>query len=98
MMCGGTSASKPATDEIQELCNTLRNALEGKAGKKFIEFKAIEFQTQVVAGTNYFVKIHIGSEEYVHARIFRPLPCHGTEPELHSVLVSKTKEDELKYF
>ena len=26
---------------------------------------------KVVAGTNFFVKVRVGSEDYVHARIYR---------------------------
>jgi cystatin-A/B len=98
MLCGGTSQTKPACDEILALCVTLREELENKAGKKFTEFSAIEYQSQVVAGTNYFVKIHIGNEEYIHARIFKPLSCNGTTPEVHGVQMSKSKADAITYF
>jgi len=37
----------------------VRADLETKAGKKFAEFVAIEYSTQVVAGTNYFVKVRL---------------------------------------
>jgi len=37
----------------------VRVDVETKAGKKFTEFVAIEYSTQVVAGTNYFVKVRI---------------------------------------
>ena len=37
----------------------VREEVETKAGKKFAEFLAIEYSTQVVAGTNYFVKVRI---------------------------------------
>jgi len=35
----------------------VREDLEAKAGKQFVEFVVIEYSTQVVAGTNYFVKV-----------------------------------------
>jgi len=37
----------------------VRADVETKAGKKFAEFAAIEYSTQVVAGTNYFVKVRL---------------------------------------
>ena len=37
----------------------MREDVEGKAGKKFVEFVAIEYTTQLVAGTNYFVKVRL---------------------------------------
>jgi cystatin-A/B len=98
MKCGGTTESRPASDDIQALCNGLKDELQSKVGKQFAEFTAIEYQTQVVAGTNYFIKIFIGNDEYVHARIFKPLPCNGTTLEVHSVQAAKTKDDQLAYF
>jgi len=97
-MCGGASAPRPATDVEQTLCDKIRPDLEGKSNRQFASFKAIEVSSQVVAGTNYFVKIDVGSEEFVHARIFKPLPCNGTEPQLHSYLLGKTNQDKLAYF
>ena len=35
---------------------------EGKAGKAFAQFKAVSFSSQVVAGTNYFVKVNKGAQ------------------------------------
>jgi len=97
-ICGGTSEPQAASPEVQAICDQLRADLEGKADRKFAEFKAVVVSTQVVAGTNYFVKIHIGNEDYVHARIFKPLPHTGEGPQLHSFLMSKKKEDKIEYF
>jgi cystatin-A/B len=97
-LCGGTSEPRPADAEIQKLCEELRASLEEKSGKKFAEFTVLLVSSQVVAGTNYFVKIHVGGEECVHARIFRPLPHTGEGPQVHSVQLSKTKDEPLAYF
>jgi len=35
----------------------VRSEIEEKAGQKFGEYKALKVMTQVVAGTNYFVKV-----------------------------------------
>ena len=35
----------------------IRAELEEKLGKKFSSFKAKSYKTQVVAGTNFFVKV-----------------------------------------
>jgi len=37
----------------------VRENVETKAGKKFADFVAIEYSTQLVAGTNYFVKVRL---------------------------------------
>ena len=37
----------------------VRPHLEEKAGKKFDEYKATHYKSQVVAGTNYFIKVSL---------------------------------------
>jgi Cystatin domain len=37
----------------------VRADLEGRAGRQFDEFKAVEYSTQVVAGINYFIRVCI---------------------------------------
>ncbi|KAK2158776.1 hypothetical protein LSH36_164g06010 [Paralvinella palmiformis] len=95
--CGGTSPAVEADDRVQSVCDKVKASLEGKVGHKFNEYKALTVTKQVVAGTNYFVKIHIGNEEYIHVRIFHPLPGQG-DPEVHSYQLDKTKEDEVEFF
>ena len=51
---------------------------------------------QVVAGTNYYVKIAVTPKSFVHARIFKPLPGAGV-PQLAAVRMVKD-ETELGYF
>ncbi|NXM60136.1 CYTB protein, partial [Illadopsis cleaveri] len=72
--------------------------LEEKEGKTFEVFTAVEFKTQVVAGTNYFIKVHVGNEEFMHLRVFKSLPHENEQLSLHSYQSSKTKHDELAYF
>ncbi|KFW96426.1 Cystatin-B, partial [Phalacrocorax carbo] len=72
--------------------------LEEKEGKTFDVFTAVEFKTQVVAGTNYFIKVHVGNDEFIHLRVFRSLPHENKPLSLHSYQSSKTKHDELAYF
>ncbi|ELK03561.1 Cystatin-B [Pteropus alecto] len=55
-MCGGTSATQPATANIQDITDQVKCQLEEKTKKKYPIFKAVEFKSQVVAGTNYFIK------------------------------------------
>ena len=48
-----------------------------------------------MAGVNYFAKINIGNDKYIHVRIWKKLDqtSHVTK-----VLTDKTKDDELTYF
>ncbi|NXF08416.1 CYTB protein, partial [Smithornis capensis] len=72
--------------------------VEEKEGKTFDVFTAVEFKTQTVAGTNYFIKVHVGNDEFMHLRVFRSLPQENKPLSLHSYQGSKTKHEELAYF
>lgn len=97
-LCGGIAEPKPADEEVQMLVTQMRKHVEEKANKKFDDFTAISYATQVVAGTNFFVKVHVGNDECVHVRIFRPLPHENRMPEVHDYQLSKTREEPLAYF
>ena len=45
----------------------VKSQAEAMAGAKFKEFKAISYRTQLVAGTNYFVKVCIWYLQRSHA-------------------------------
>ncbi|XP_017670168.1 cystatin-B-like [Chiroxiphia lanceolata] len=98
MLCGGVSAVRPATDETQQIVQEVKSQLEEKEGKTFDVFTAVEFKTQMVAGTNYFIKVHVGNDEFMHLRVFKSLPQENKPLSLHSYQGSKTKHDELAYF
>ncbi|KAJ7401255.1 Cystatin-B [Pitangus sulphuratus] len=98
MLCGGPSAVCPATDETQQIVQEVKSQLEEKEGKTFDVFTAVEFKTQVVAGTNYFIKVHVGNDEFMHLRVFKSLPHENKPLSLHSYQSSKAKHDELAYF
>ncbi|XP_078088838.1 cystatin-B-like [Mustelus asterias] len=97
-MCGGTGPEKPATQELQQLADSLKSAIEEAAKKKYEVFVVKSYKTQPVSGTNYFIKIHVGGDDYVHARVFESLPCNGSERSVAGVRVDKSQHDELAYF
>ncbi|XP_042666159.1 cystatin-B-like [Centrocercus urophasianus] len=98
MLCGGASKAQPATSETQQIANEVKPQLEEKEGKTFDVFTAVEFKTQLVAGTNYFIKVHVGNDEFMHLRVFRSLPHEDKPLSLRGYQSSKTKHDELAYF
>merc|ERR1719215_1512606 len=102
-MPGGTGDAQDADEEIQAMCTALKDAALEKAQASgwnglFTEFTAKTYKTQVVAGTNYFVKVNTGGDKHVHVRIFKPLPHTGSPPEVRNIQVEKTAEDALEYF
>ncbi|XP_060092258.1 cystatin-B-like [Heteronotia binoei] len=72
--------------------------VEEKEGKTFEVFDAVEFKTQLVAGKNYFIKVLIGNDKYLHLRIYESLPHENKPPALTSYQSNKEKHEELSYF
>ncbi|XP_036301597.1 cystatin-B [Pipistrellus kuhlii] len=96
--CGGTSDTKPATDEIQAIADQVKSQLEEKVNKKYPTFKATEYKSQVVAGINYFIKVQVEDDDFVHIRVYRALPHENKALALSNYQTNKTKQDELTYF
>ncbi|KAF7669262.1 hypothetical protein LDENG_00203170 [Lucifuga dentata] len=96
--CGGLGPAQDANEEIQQISNVVKPHVEIKTGKSYEIFTAKSYTTQVVAGTNYFIKVHVGGDDHVHLRVHKKLPCHGGELELHGVQESKKGNDPIEHF
>ncbi|XP_026148100.1 cystatin-B [Mastacembelus armatus] len=97
-MCGGTSDEIAADDSVQKICDSVKHLAEKKSGKNYAVFRAKSYKTQPVAGTNYFIKVDVGEEEFVHLRVYKKLPCYGETLELTSMQHSKSFHDPIEYF
>lgn len=93
MMCGGYTGAKDANDSVQEVLDGVKAKVEERTGRSFETFKAVKYHSQVVAGTNFKIKAQVGDSDFIHVKIFRPLPCYGTELELHDVEEGKLETD-----
>ena len=71
MRCGGPSDEKLADGDVQALVDNVKDAVVTKLGSQPQEMRATHFLTQVVAGTNYFVRVHIGDGKHIHLRIYK---------------------------
>uniref|UniRef100_A0A8C5P6S1 Cystatin domain-containing protein n=1 Tax=Leptobrachium leishanense TaxID=445787 RepID=A0A8C5P6S1_9ANUR len=95
--CGGLGKTMEATSEVQALCDQVKVEVEQKCEKNFTKFVAICYKTQVVCGTNYFVKIDTGVG-FIHVRIYVALPHTKQPPSFDGVQQDKTREDEIHHF
>ncbi|KAM9337061.1 cystatin-B-like [Symphorus nematophorus] len=98
MMCGGLSPPADADEKIQKLCDAVKTHAEEKAGRKFDVFIAKCYLKQLVAGTNYFIKVHVGGDEHIHLRVYEKLPHCGGELQLSDMQHPKTLQDPIEYF
>mmetsp|Transcript_53680 Transcript_53680/g.100603 ORF Transcript_53680/g.100603 Transcript_53680/m.100603 type:complete len:104 (-) Transcript_53680:53-364(-) len=103
MMAGAVGEAKVATPEVQDMCEKLKDSALKKAQETgwnglFSEFTATSFSTQVVAGTNYFVKVKVGDGKFIHMRAFQPLPHTGQPAAVHSLQLDKAEADPLLHF
>ncbi|XP_040921925.1 cystatin-B-like [Toxotes jaculatrix] len=97
-LCGGLSEAQEAGENIQKICDNVKPDVQKKAGKNYEVFTAVLYETQVVAGTNYYIKVHVGGENYVHLRVFENLPCYGGGLELSDMQQSKSYNDPIEPF
>ena len=86
MMCGGYTEQKPITPEVAEMVNSMKTKIEANMNAQYSEFEAVSYSSQVVAGTNFNVKVKVGADSHIQVTIFRPLPCNGTELEVTNVV------------
>ncbi|KAL4001074.1 cystatin-A/B [Sarotherodon galilaeus] len=96
--CGGFSKVKDADEEIQTICDEMKSLAEQKTGRNFEVFTAKSYKTQLVAGTNYFIKVYVGGGEYVHLRVYEKLPAYGGTLELTRLQHPKSQHDSIEYF
>ncbi|NXX98615.1 CYTA5 protein, partial [Centropus bengalensis] len=69
---------------------------EGNVNRTYAIFKAVEYRSQVVAGTNYCIKVQVSQSEYVHLLVFVALPQKNQGPELVKYWIGKTRDDPLE--
>ena len=96
---GGYSETKPVAGN-QDLMNVIANLktkIEERTqqGNPYTMFNPVSYQSQVVAGTNYKVKIDVGNLEYIHVKIYVPLPFMNSAPEISEVVLGMTIDSPL---
>ncbi|XP_077487670.1 cystatin-A2-like [Amblyomma americanum] len=93
---GGLSEElKQADATVQEICEKIRPDVEGKLGQCTVDFTPVNYRTQVVNGVNYFIKVHIGADQYIHLRAHKSI---GGEISFVALQENKSLDDELEHF
>lgn len=95
VLVGGTSDVKIPDENVNQICQKMKSKVEEDVKETFDEFTPVHYKTQVVAGTNYFIKVRVNVDKHLHIRVHRSLQGEFT---LAAVQQEKSLEDELKYF
>ncbi|KFO73173.1 Cystatin-B, partial [Cuculus canorus] len=73
----------------------VKTQLEKEVNMTYPIFNAVEYRSQVVAGTNYCIKVQVSDDEYAHLLVFRALPQEDQGPKLVRYWTGKTRHDPL---
>ena len=95
MMVGGFGSARPADDKVKAIALEMKPKVEQALGATYTVFEAVSYTTQVVAGTNYKIKVKVGDGKYVHIKVHEPLPHKNAPKELMSQEANKTLGDAL---
>ena len=95
------SLSDTNIDELViKSCKTIRDDVMSKAkidkqDSNFKEFTPIKAKSQIVAGTNLFIKLKIDTNKFIHIRVWCKL---DSSIELTDVQWNKGENDDIDYF
>ncbi len=85
-MPGGFTEEREMTEDVKAMAIGLKAQIEAKMNATYTTFEPQTFRSQVVAGTNYTIKIKVDGDKVIEAKVFKPLPCNGTELQLKTVI------------
>ena len=85
-MVGGPTEERDADDEVKKMVTALKAKVEEKRNATFSTFEAVKYNTQVVNGIMYRIKVKVGDDEYLHLRVLKNLPAKGGNAVLRSVV------------
>ncbi|XP_053268645.1 cystatin-B [Pleuronectes platessa] len=95
---GGLSEVLEADGKIQLICDMVRTEVEARLRKKYDMFKAEIYKMQVVAGTKYLIKVHVGGDDHLHLSVTHKLPCDGGNCLLTDIHQDKSHHDPIEFF
>ena len=96
MIAGGFNEVREVDEDVRTLALNMREKVENTLGETFDVYEPVLYTSQVVAGTNYKIKVHVGDEKFVHIKIYVPLPVYNAPNELLECQSDMTLFDPLK--
>ncbi|XP_063302347.1 cystatin-A-like [Pelobates fuscus] len=92
---GGWNPLQPSNDEIQRMCNAVRNEVQSYERRIFQVFRAVQYRTQVLSWTTHFIKVYVGGNEFVHVKVHKDI-----EKNVHLIcyVSEKTGSAPIMYF
>eukprot|EP01041_Mallomonas_annulata_P005948 gene5948-12002_t len=91
---GGYGEFHRATLDEQNILNSVKPAVQIELGHTFNIFTALEYKRQIVAGTNYLMKVLVDDDQILFVKIFVPLPYLNLPPQLSCVTAGHTITDD----
>ncbi len=76
MMCGGFGNDRQPDDEVRAILNEIKPHVESKLNATYTDFEPLSYQTQVVAGTNFLIKVKT-NDGLLKVKVHRSLPHAG---------------------
>ncbi|KAK7898300.1 hypothetical protein WMY93_019153 [Mugilogobius chulae] len=87
-LCGGIGRTRPANEDVQDICNFVKSDVEKRMGKTYDTYQAISYKTQTVAGCNYIVKVHVGGDQHLDVIVYKAIRGN------HTLMLRSVKESE----
>jgi len=95
---GGLSELKKKDDLVQKMIKELKDDIQKKLDKTIEQLDVDSYKTQIVAGTNYFIKVQINNEEFIIVKVFQDLPHNQSKIELVSLKDKVDIDEHISYF
>ena len=96
MMPGGFGNVKEVDEEVAIIALNMKETVENTLGETYDIYEPVLYTSQVVAGTNYKIKIHVGDEKFIHIKVYVPLSVYNSPNELLEAESNMTLFDPLK--
>jgi len=95
MNCGGFTPINESNEKVQLVLDSIKTTFETETGTTYDIFSVHSYKTQVVSGTNYLIKVHLGSDTYAHLKIYQSLPYKNKIPVISSYKLNQNKDDDI---